>query len=278
LRQNSGGPRCAGRSIGQLRNDARASLLRQVLEEQGGAVDEVTKSLIATMEPTRPNIHATIVERNVARLQELLEEDAALSNLSFQGDAPIEVVTNALIQAAQNEGESVEDDDGVLLRILELLLKHGGNANGSESSSAATLVDPGEDKEVPLHKLVLALRECINNQQQEASEEASASSPAARLEAAIDLLVQFGASVTPKTAQLLHLTARRVVVATATAARRSAALRCEHWRSAKSARPTLLFRQQPVAATKARGGPVGLKGQDGGRHDRRADAARAGPR
>lgn len=189
-------------------------VLRQVLEEKRDAVDdELTQKLIAAMEPTRPDIHAALAERNVSRLQELLEKDAALSNLPYQGDAPIEFVTNALIQSPKNEGESVEDDGDALVRMLELLLKHGGNANGSESNSGtAALSDPGEVKEVPLHKLVCALRDCINNnRQQDSSSTDTSTSPAAArcLEAAIDLLVQAGATVTPETAQLLHLAARR---------------------------------------------------------------------
>ena len=185
-------------------------ILQRVLGDQPSE-DEATQRMIATFQPTRPAIHDALVERNVAKLTEILGNDASLSNLTYQGDSPVEIAVDALIQQELNDGDEVRDnaEGDVIVKIIELLLKHGGHANGSGSITKTMLTDPGNIKEAPLHRLVCALRESFNTSR-ETNEETSTS---ACLETAIDLLVEAGAKLSPDTTLLLHQAARRDEVA-----------------------------------------------------------------
>jgi len=181
--------------------------LYQMLGAEGGE-DALTKKLIGLLQPSRPAIHEALKERNVANLRELLGHDSSLSNLPFQGDTPVEIVVDDLIKAATTGDDAANEDNGAaLVSILEVLLEHGGGANGGESTNKTNVaLSTGEFKEPPLHKVAGAVRECYNNQQS-GSEDQSAS--LARLATAVDLLIKGGATLTDDTAQLLHQAARR---------------------------------------------------------------------
>jgi len=201
--------------------------LYQMLGDEG-APDELTQTLIAKLQPSRPALHEALVERNVSKLQELLEQDASLSNQAYQGKTPVEVTVDDLIQAVQNEEEKGGDNDNgekknkeVLVTMLQILLQHGGDANGaSESGSAARVLAAGGDVvEPPLHKVVCALRDCYNQHPPSSSlsdpDDPDSSSAATFLEQVVGLLTAAGSRVTPETAQLLHQAARRGEVALA---------------------------------------------------------------
>ena len=174
-------------------------VLQQVLGNQG-AVDELSQKLISTIQPTRPAIHEALDKRNLAQLQEILCKDSSLSNLIYQGDSPIEIVVDALIQQEDKSAGNSE----VLFEMLDLLLKHGGNTSGSGSIRKTTIADPGESKEPPLHKLLCALRRCLSSQQEPTDDTGTR----ACLENAINMLVEAGATLTSDSAQLLHQAAR----------------------------------------------------------------------
>ena len=174
-------------------------VLQQVIGDKG-MVDELNQQLISTLQPTRPAIHEAIETRNVDQLQAILCEDASQSNLTYQSESPIEIVVDALIQ----QGDEGAGNSEVLIEILDLLLKHGGNTSGVESIRKTTVADPGDVKEPPLHKLLCALRRYLSSQQESTDDTGTR----ACLEKAIDMLVQAGATLTSDSAQLLLQAAR----------------------------------------------------------------------
>lgn len=173
-----------------------------------GKEDPEVNEIIVKLQPKRPEIHDALAERDVGRVQQLLEQNETFSNMTFQGESPVEIIVDELVRLVQSnsdEGDENHEASTSLLQLLQLVLQHHGNPNGTESTTEAAALT-GNVKDPPLYKLISTLRDCFNQQHLSYS---------SVLEKAIDLLVHAQVTVTSETVQLLHQAARRDEVAMA---------------------------------------------------------------